>query len=117
MKIIKALIIGLSIFYCSMAFAQSRDVSVKLQHGLPNILKVTNVKVYSDSPTSARISIWVNFKKGKIVSVARGGGDWIITVKTRGQASTYVVAEKSFKVVGEESKAVQIRALHFTERG
>ncbi len=70
MKIIKALVIGLSIFYCSMTFAQSRDVSVKLKHGLPNILKVTNVRVYSDSPTSVKISIWVNVQKGKIVSIA-----------------------------------------------
>jgi hypothetical protein len=115
MKIIKALIICFSILYCSMAFAQNRDVSVKLKHGLPNILKVTNVRVYSDSHTSSKISIWVNVKKGKIVSVARGTGDWIITVRTRGQVSTYVVSEKSFKVVGQESKAVKIRALHFTE--
>jgi len=115
MKTIKVLVICFSIFYCSMAFAQRRDVSVKLKHGLPNILKVTNVRIYSDSPTSAKISIWVNVKKGKIVSVARGKGDWIITIRTRGQVSTYVVAEKSFKVVGQESKAVKIRALHFTE--
>ena len=115
MKIIKALVIGLSIFNCSATFAQSRDVSVKLKHGLPNILKVSNVRVYSDSSTSAKISIWVNVKKGKIVSVARGKGDWIITIRTPGQVSTYVVAEKSFKVVGQESKAVKIRALHFTE--
>ncbi len=52
MKIIKALVIGLSIFYCSMTFAQSRDISVKLKHGLPNILKVSNVRVYSDSHIS-----------------------------------------------------------------
>ncbi len=45
MKIIKALIIGFSIFYCSITFAQSRAVSVKLKHGLPNILKVSNVRV------------------------------------------------------------------------
>ncbi|MBC8554250.1 MAG: hypothetical protein H8D23_31970 [Candidatus Brocadiales bacterium] len=115
MKAIKALVIGLSIFYCSIAFTQSRDISVKLKHGLPKILKVSNVKVYSDSPTSSKISIWVNVKKGKIVSVARGKGDWIITVRTRGQVSTYVVAENTFKVVGQESKAVKIRALHFTE--
>jgi len=70
MKIMKALVIGFSIFYCSMAFAQNRDASVKLKHGLPNILKVTNVRVYSDSPISAKISIWVTVKKGKLVSVA-----------------------------------------------
>jgi hypothetical protein len=38
MKIIKTLVIGLSIFYCSATFAQSRAVSVKLKHDLPNIL-------------------------------------------------------------------------------
>ncbi len=117
MKIIKALILGLSIFYCSMAIAQNRDVSVKLKHGLPNILKVTNVRVYSDSSTTAKISIWIAVKKGEIVSVSRGKGDWIITLRTRGQVSTYVVAEKSFKVVGQESKTVKIRALHFAEGG
>ena len=115
MKITKTLVIGLSIFNCSATFAQSRDVSVIPKHGLPNILKVTNVRVYSDSPTSAKISIWVNVKKGKIVGVARGKGDWIITIRTHGQVSTYVVTEKSFKIVGQESKAITIMALHFTE--
>ncbi len=115
MKIIKALILGISISYCTTALAQTENTFVKLRHGLPNVLKVTNVRVYSDSPTSARISIWIDVRNGKIVSVSRGQGDWIITIRSRGQVSTYVVSEKSFKVVGEESKAVQIRALHFTE--
>jgi hypothetical protein len=75
------------------------------------------VRVYSDSSTSAKISVWINVKKGKIVSVSRGGGDWIITLRRRGEVSTYVVSEKSFKVVGEESKSVRIRALHFSEGG
>ena len=116
MKIIKTLILGFSIFYCSTAFAQEGDNFVKLRHGLPNVLEVTNVRVYSDSPASAKISIWIAVK-GKVVSVSRGKEDWIITIRTRGQVSTYVVPEKSFKIVGEESKAVQIRALHFTEGG
>ena len=116
MKCINALILGFSIFFCSITLAQDRDVSVKLRHGLPNVLKVTNVRVYSDSSSSARISIWIAVK-GKVVSVSRGKEDWIITIRTRGQVSTYVVPEKSFKIVGEESKVVQIRALHFTEGG
>jgi hypothetical protein len=29
-KIIKALVIGISVFYCSITFAQNRDVSEKL---------------------------------------------------------------------------------------
>lgn len=115
MKIIKTLILGFSIFYCSAAFAQEGDNFVKLRHGLPNVLKVTNVRVYSDSPASAKISIWIDIKNGKIVSVSRGQGDWIITLRTHGQVSTYVVSEKSFKVVGQESKSVSIRALHFSE--
>ncbi len=115
MKIIRLLIFGLLIFYCSTTFAQTGDVFVRLKHGLPNVLKVTNVRVYSDSSTSAKISVWIDVKKGKVVSVSRGKGDWIITIRTRGQVSTYVVSEKSFKIVGEESKAVKIRALHFSE--
>ncbi len=115
MKILKLLILCLSLFSCSMVMAQDRDSSIKLKHGFPNILKVTSVRVYSDSSTSAKISIWMTVKKGEIVSVSRGKGDWIITLRTRGQVSTYVVAEKSFKVVGQESKAVKIRALHFIE--
>jgi len=115
LKILKSLILCLSLFCCSIAIAQNRDDSVKLKHGLPNILKVTSVRVYSDSPTSAEISVWIAIKSGKIVSVSRDKGDWIITLRTRGQVSTYVVAEKSFKVIGQESKAVNIRALHFTE--
>ncbi|HDY66442.1 MAG: hypothetical protein V3T79_01895 [Candidatus Scalindua sediminis] len=115
MKMIRLLIFGLLLFCCSTVFAQKGDVFVRLKHSLPNILKVTNVRVYSDSPTSAKISVWINVKNGKIVSVSRGGGDWIITLRTRGKVSTYVVSEKSFKIAGEESKAVKIRALHFTE--
>lgn len=114
-QIIKTLILGFSIFYCSTAFAQEGDNFVKLRHGLPNVLKVTNVRMYSDSPASAEISIWIDIKNGKIVSVSRGQGDWIITLRTHGQVSTYVVSEKSFKVVDQESKAVSIRALHFSE--
>jgi hypothetical protein len=115
MKMIRLLIFGLLLFCCSTVFAQKGDVFVRLKHSLPNILKVTNVRVYSDSPTSAKISVWINVKNGKIVSVSRGGGDWIITLRTRGKVSTYVASEKSFKIAGEESKAVKIRALHFTE--
>lgn len=115
MKIIKALILGFSIFYCSITFAQSGDNFVKLKHGLPNILKVTNVRMYSDTPSCVKISVWINVKSGKVLSVSRADGDWIITIRSHGQVSTYVVAEKSFKVTGEESKSVKIRALHFTE--
>jgi len=115
LKILKSLILCLSLFCCSITIAQNRDDSVKLKHGLPNILKVTSVRVYSDSPTSAEISVWIAIKSGKIVNVSRDKGDWIITLRTRGQVSTYVVAEKSFKVIGQESKAENIRALHFTE--
>jgi predicted small secreted protein len=115
MKIIRLLVFSLLLFCCSTVLGQGVDVFVKLKHALPNILKVTNVRVYSDSPTSAKISVWIDVKDGKVVSISRGGGDWIITLRTRGKVSTYVVSEKSFKVVGEESKAVTIRALHFTE--
>ena len=65
MKYIKVLLLFFSIFYCSITFAQSRDVSVKLRHGLPNVLKVTNVRVYSGSSTSSKISIWIVVKKVK----------------------------------------------------
>ena len=54
---------------------------------------MTNVRVYSGSSTSSKISIWIAVKKGKVVSVSRGKGDWIITIRTRGQVSTYVVSE------------------------
>lgn len=115
MKIIRLLAFSLLLFCTSTVFGQGVDTFVRLKHGLPNILKVTNVRVYSDSPTSAKISIWINVKNGKVVSISRGGGDWIITLRSRGKVSTYVVSEKSFRLVGEESKAVTIRALHFTE--
>jgi len=35
----------------------------------------------------------------------------------KGKKLSLVNSVKSFKIVGEESKAVQIRALHFTEGG
>ncbi|MCP5007292.1 MAG: hypothetical protein GY941_25630 [Planctomycetes bacterium] len=109
------LIFGIVMFCSSTLFAQQGNDLVRLKHGLPNVLKVTNVRVYSDSATSARISVWIDVKKGKIVSVSRGGGEWLITVRTRGKVSAYLVPEKSFKIVGEESKSVKIRALHFAE--
>ena len=115
MKIIKLLIVSILLFCCSTIFAQSGDYCVRLKHDFPNTLKVTNVRVYSDSPTSARISVWLSVKDGKIVSVSRGGSDWIITLRTKGKVSTYIVSEKSFKIAGEESKAIKLRALHFTE--
>ena len=114
---INFLIICLVFSYGSLLFAQQEDDFVRIKHGLPNILKVTNVRVYSDSPTSAKISIWIDVKMGKIVSISRGGSDWIITVRSRGKVSAYVVSEKSFKIVGEESKSVNIRAMHFTDGG
>ncbi len=117
MKLIGLLILGFSMFYCATASAQRGDPVVRLKHGLPNTMKVTNVRVYSDSSTTAKISVWINVKKGKIVSIGRGGSDWIISLRTRGSVSTYVVSEKSFKIAGEESKSVKIRALHFVENG
>ncbi|GJQ60543.1 MAG: hypothetical protein SCALA701_33440 [Candidatus Scalindua sp.] len=111
------LIFGLAMLCCSALFAQEGSDFVRLKHGLPNILKVTNVRVYSDNPTSAKISIWLDVKKGKIVSISRGGGEWLITVRTRGKVSAYLVSEKSFKIVGEETKTVKIRAMHFAESG
>jgi len=117
MKLTGLLILGFSMFYCAAAFAQRGDTMVRLKHGLPNTMKVTNVRVYSDSSTTAKISIWINVKKGKIVSISRGGSDWIISLRTRGSVSVYVVSEKSFKISGEESKSVKIRALHFVENG
>ncbi len=111
------LIFCLALLYSSSLFAQEGGGLVRLKHGLPNILKVTNVRVYSDSPTSAKISIWLHVKKGKIVSISRGGGEWLITLRTRGKVSAYLVSEKSFKIVGEETKSVKIRAMHFEEGG
>jgi hypothetical protein len=110
-------IFGLAMVCCSALSAQEGGEFVRLKHGLPNILKVTNVRVYSDSPTSAKISIWLDVKKGKIVSISRGGGEWLITVRTRGRVSAYLVPEKSFKIVGEETKSVKNRAMHFAESG
>ena len=116
-RVAKFLIVCFVMSYGSLLFAQQEDNSVRIKHGLPNVLKVTNVRVYSDSPTSAKISIWIDVKTGKIVSISRGGSDWIITVRSRGKVSAYVVSEKSFKIVGEESKSVNIRALHFADGG
>ncbi|MDR4505649.1 MAG: hypothetical protein MRK01_12820 [Candidatus Scalindua sp.] len=109
------LIFSLAMACCSVLSAQEGGGPVRLKHGLPNVLKVTNVRVYSDSPTSAKISIWLEVKKGKIVSVSRGEGEWLITVRTRGKVSSYLVSEKSFKIVGEETKSVKVRAIHFAE--
>jgi|ETNmetMinimDraft_13_1059891.scaffolds.fasta_scaffold49715_2 hypothetical protein len=49
MRIIKALISGISIFYFTTVSTEAINSFAKLKHGLPNILKLTNVGVYSDN--------------------------------------------------------------------
>lgn len=115
MKVIISLFFGALIFYCTVTYAQRGEDYVRIKHGLPNILKVTNVRVYSESPKSALISVWISVKKGKIVSIGRDSGDWIITLRIREKVSTYAVPEKSFKIAGQESKRVKIRAMHYIE--
>ncbi|MDR4509136.1 MAG: hypothetical protein MRJ65_13040 [Candidatus Brocadiaceae bacterium] len=89
---------------------------IRVKTGLPNIFEVDNVRQISDSESESILSLSVSLKKGKILSVGRDGGFWVITVRTSSKsASTYVVSEKKFRIIGEESKKVIIHAIHWKD--
>ncbi|MCF6158093.1 MAG: hypothetical protein E3K32_05880 [wastewater metagenome] len=101
----------------SIAYGQMYESPlIRLKTGLPSVFEVEGVRRISDTDTESLLNINVNVKKGRIESVSKDGGLWVITVRTSGkEASTYLVKDSKFKIIGEESKKVTINAIHWKD--
>lgn len=118
---------GNKIFVCvfalcsisSLAFGQFYDYEspeIRLKTGLPSVFAVDSVRQISDGTEESVLNISVTVKKGKIESVSKDGGCWIVTIRTSSkEASTYLIKDNQFKIVGEESKKVIINAIHWKD--
>ncbi|HHT9106556.1 MAG TPA: hypothetical protein ACFYD7_11910 [Candidatus Wujingus californicus] len=111
-----------SILLCSIPFAlygQYYDYDVpeiRLKAGLPSVFAVENVRQISDAEGESVLNISVIVKKGRIESVSRDGGCWIVTVRSNSkEASTYLIKDSQFKIMGEESKKVTVNAIHWKD--
>jgi len=101
------------------AFGQFYDYEapeVRLKTGLPSVFALESVRQISEGNEESVLNISVSVKKGKIESVSRDGGCWIVTVRTSSkEASTYLIKDSQFKIVGEESKKVIVNAIHWKD--
>lgn len=89
---------------------------IRLKTGLPNIFSVESVRQISDNDEESVLNINVVVKKGRIESVSKDGGLWVVTIRTSSkEASTYLVKDSQFKIIGEESKKVSINAIHWKD--
>ncbi len=115
--------ISLCIFLvCSISFnvfAQSFEYEspeIRLKAGLPSVFVVESVRQISGGDEEAVLNISVNVKKGRIESVSRDGGCWVVTVRIGSkEASTYLIKDSMLKIMGEESKKVSINAIHWKD--
>ena len=89
---------------------------VRLKTGLPSVFAVESVRQISDSEGESVLNISVSVKKGRIESVSRDSGCWIVTVRASSkEASTYLVKDSQFKIIGEEAKKVIVNAIHWKD--
>jgi hypothetical protein len=89
---------------------------IRLKAGLPSVFAVENVRQISDAEGESVLNISVIVKKGRIESVSRDGGCWIVTVRSNSkEASTYLIKDSHFKIMGEESKKVTVNAIHWKD--
>lgn len=103
----------------TLAFGQLHEYDspeIRLKTGMPNIFTVESVRQISDSSDESVLNIVVIVKKGRVESVSKDGGNWIVTVRTGSKdASTYLIKDSQFKIMGEESKKVAINAIHWKD--
>lgn len=103
----------------STVFGQYYDYDIpeiKLKSGLPSVFAVESVRQISESTDESVLNVSVTIKKGKIESVSRDSGCWIVTVRTSSkEASTYLIKDSQFRIVGEESKKVTVNAIHWKD--
>lgn len=99
------------------AFGQLYEApEIRLKTALPSIFNIDNVRQVSEKEGESELSISIVVKKGKIESVSRDGGYWIVTVRSSSkEASTYLIKDSQFKIAGEESKKVIINAIHWKD--
>lgn len=89
---------------------------IKLKTGLPSVFSVESVRQITDSEQESTLNVSVYVKKGRIESVSRDSGCWVVTVRTGSkEASTYLIKDSMFKIVGEESKKVNVNAIHWKD--
>lgn len=110
------------ILLCSIsfsAFGQYYDFEapeIKLKTGMPSVFAVESVRQISDNEGESVLNVNVLVKKGRIESVSRDGGCWIVTVRASSkEASTYLIKDSQFKIIGEESKKVTVNAIHWKD--
>lgn len=97
-------------------FFEYEEPLIRLKTGLPSVFAVEGVRQISGDEEESLLNITVSVKKGRIESVSRDGGCWIVTVRTGSkEASTYLIKDSQFKIVGEESKKVIVNAIHWKD--
>jgi hypothetical protein len=118
----KTRIIVWTLMLCSIsfsAFGQFYDYDVpeiRLKSGLPSVFAVESVRQIADSEGESVLNIVVSVKKGRVESVCRDGGCWIVTVRSSSkEASTYLLKDSQFRIIGEESKKVLVNAIHWKD--
>lgn len=89
---------------------------IRLKAGLPSVFTISNVRQISGSEGEAVLSVTITLKNGRVESVGKDGAYWIITVRNSSKsASTYVIKDNQFKIVGEESKKVIVNSIHWKD--
>lgn len=103
----------------SPAFGQSYEYEapeIRLRTGLPTVFAVESVRQITGNDEESVLNISISIKKGKIESVCRDGGTWVVTIRTSTkEASTYLIKDSQFKIMGEESKKVMVNAIHWKD--
>jgi hypothetical protein len=101
----------------SIAYAQIYEMpEIRLKAGLPSVFQVNNVRQISDREGEAELNVSITVKKGKIESVSRDGGCWIVTIRSgSNDASTYLIKDSQFRIADEESKKVIVNAIHWKD--
>lgn len=101
------------------AFGQSFEYDaplIRLKPGLPTVFSIEGVREIYGGDEESILNISISVKKGRIESVSRDAGCWVVTVRTGGkEASTYVIKDSLFRIVGEESKKVVVNAIHWKD--
>ncbi|MCF6155057.1 MAG: hypothetical protein E3K36_07350 [Candidatus Brocadia sp.] len=101
------------------AFGQFFDYEaplIRLKTGLPTVFAVEGVREISGGEEESVLNVSISVKKGRIESVSRDAGCWIVTVRTSSkEASTYLIKDSVFKIVGEESKKIIVNAIHWKD--
>ncbi|MEP9409868.1 MAG: hypothetical protein HRF42_00415 [Candidatus Brocadia sp.] len=101
------------------AFGQAFEYEaplIRLKPGLPTVFAIEGVREIYGGEEESVLNVSISIKKGRIESVSRDAGCWVVTVRTSSkEASTYVIKDSQFKIVGEESKKVIVNAIHWKD--